>query len=573
MERRLSAILAADVVGYTKLMEDDESGTLAALKAHRAGLFDPRVANKGGRIVKLMGDGTLVEFDSIVGAVECAVEILNELQADENSQISLRIGIHLGDVIVDGEDIYGDGVNIATRLESLARPGGLCVSTVVHESVNSKLEISFIDGGEKELKNISRPIRVFQWTPSGQSIQALATEPVPSRPSIAVLPFENMSGDPDQEYFSEGVSEDIITELSRFSELLVVARSSSFVFRSNTVDTQKVGQKLNVQFLVEGSVRRVGNRVRVTAQLIDPKTGAHLWADRYDRKIDDIFEAQDEIVRAIVAVLPGRIARAGAESSRQKPTNNLTALDHLLRGNHAIAQRGDNLKTAIAHYQKAIEIDPTCASAFAGISLAEGMSIWDLSTYADDPVTRSYDAGKRALELNSSDYKSQAAFGQVTRQLGQYSVARKHLQRAKELNPNSAEVLGFWAMLQNYTGNPEGGVETYNQAIRLDPLSQDNVRKEILAEAYYMMREYTKSIDVLESMLVLPIFYVHQQLAICYAQLSDQNAVDRHMQLYRAELPENYDEHLLYESHLRLCQLEKDRDHWREGYRLIGMDV
>jgi len=382
-----------------------------------------------------------------------------------------------------------------------------------------------------------------------------------------------MSGDADQDYFSDGVAEDIITEMSRFSELFVIARNSSFVFKGQAVDIKGAAHQLGVQYVVEGSVRKAGNRVRVTAQLIDAIAGSHLWADRYDRELEDIFEVQDNVVRAIVAVLPGRIAEADAERSRRKPTDNLTAFDYLLRGNHVLARRGESIKKALGYYKRAIEIDPDCAAAYAGIAVAEGMSVWDLSTYNDNPLARAYEAGKRALELDPNNYKSQAAFGEAARQLGQHSIARQHLQRALALNPNSAQVLGYWAMLQAYTGDPEGAVETYYRAVRLDPFSQDNVRNEIIAESYYMMGEYRKSIEVLESMLKLPIFYVHQQIAMAYAQLGDMEACDRHMAVYRSSLPDSYDEKLLYESHLRLCARDEDREHWRDGYRLTGMDV
>ena len=573
MDRRLSAILAADVIEFSKMMSQDETGTLYALKEHRARVFDPLMRSHHGRLVKLMGDGALVEFTSVVDAVECAIAIQTEQSNAGETKVILRIGVHLGDVMIDGEDIYGDGVNIASRLEAQAKPGGVCISGIVRDSLGPKIGDVFSDGGTPQLKNIERPLQVYHWEMVESEPEKKMNTPLPQKPSIAVLPFTNMSGDQEQEYFSDGVAEDIITELSRFSELFVIARNSSFVFKGQAVDIKLAGQKLGVQYIVEGSVRKVGSRVRVTAQLIDALSGAHLWADRYDRELEDIFEVQDDVVRAIVAVLPGRIAEAGAENSRRKPTESLTAFDYLLRGNHALARRGDNLKRAIEYYHSALKIDPDCAAAFAGIALAEGMSIWDLSTYADNPLSRAYDAGKQALALDQADYRSHAAFGQATRQLGQHSVARLHLQRAMALNPNSAEVLGFWAMLQNYTGDPEGGVETYYRAIHLDPLSQENVRPEILAEAYYMMGEYQKSIDVLTSMLKLPIFFVHQQLAISYARLGDMDAVSRHMDEYRSQLPESYDENLLFESHIRLCEREKDREQWRKGYRLIGMDV
>ncbi len=576
MERRLAAIVAADLVGYSRLMSEDEAGTISAVSHLISTTVEPLVARHGGRVVKLMGDGILAEFASVVDAVACSIE-WQEKVSREAGRFSFRIGINLGDIVVQDGDIFGNGVNIAARLEGLAEPDGICVSGNVYEEVKGKLELACEDIGQQAFKNIAEPVRVYRIMgaepKTAGDVRKNSGFALPDKPSIAVLPFTNMSDDPEQEYFSDGIAEDIITELSRFSELFVIARNSSFVFKGKSFDIKDAARKLGVQYVVEGSVRKAGNRIRVTAQLIDAVAGSHLWADRYDRQLEDIFDVQDDVVRAVVAVLPGRIAEAGAEWVRRKPTDNLTAFDYLLRAQHELARRGNGIRKAIDHYHKAIEIDPDCAAAYAGIAVAEGMSIWDLSTYDDNPLERAYEAGKRALELDPSDYRSHAAFGEATRQLGHHSVAGEHLQRAMKLNPNSAQVRGYWAMLQAYTGDPDGAVETYNSAIRLDPFSQDNLRKEILAESYYMMGEYQLSIDVLESMLKLPIFYVHQQIAIAYAQLGNAQACDHHMEKYRASLPESYDEKLLFESHLRLCARQQDRDHWREGYRLIGLDV
>jgi len=576
VERRLAAIVAADLVGYSRLMGEDEAGTISAVSHLITATIEPLVTRHGGRIVKLMGDGILAEFASVVDAVKCSIE-WQELISREVGKFRFRIGINLGDIVIQDGDIFGNGVNIAARLEGLAEPGGICVSNTVYEEVKGKLNLICEDLGQQAVKNIADPIRVYR-VKGGEQTAAFDVRQgtgfsLPDKPSIAVLPFTNMSNDPEQEYFSDGITEDIITELSRFSELFVIARNSSFVFKGKSFDIKDAARKLGVQYIVEGSVRKAGNRVRVTAQLIDAVAGAHLWADRYDRQLEDIFDVQDDVVRAVVAVLPGRIAEAGAELVRRKPTDNLTAFDYLLRGQYELARRGNGIRKAIDYYHRAIEIDPDCAAAYAGIAVAEGMSVWDLSTYDDNPLERAYEAAKRALELDPSDYRSHAAFGEAVRQLGQHSVAGEHLQRAMKLNPNSTQVLGYWAMLQAYTGEPESAVETYNRAIRLDPFSQDNLRKEILAESYYMMGEYQLSIDVLESMLKLPIFYAHQQIAIAYAQLGNTQACNYHMEKYRASLPESYDEELLFESHLRLCARQQDRDHWRDGYRLIGQEV
>ena len=311
--RRLAAILAADVVGYSRMMGTDEAGTLTTLKRHRETVFDPTVAEHKGRVVKLIGDGTLVEFGSVVDAVKCALAIQRAIKAEvqpNGKGIVLRIGINLGDVIIDGEDIYGDGVNIAARLEPLAEPGGICIASIVHEGVGNRIEVTFKDGGEVSVKNIDRPIRVWKWHPDSDPVATQPSRAVAASgkaqaepPSIAVLPFNNMSGDPEQEYFSDGITEDIITDLSNVGGLLVIARNSSFAYKGKSVDIRTVGRELGVQSVLEGSIRRAGNRVRITAQLINAETGGHVWAQRYDRDLTDIFEVQDEVTRQIVEAL------------------------------------------------------------------------------------------------------------------------------------------------------------------------------------------------------------------------------------------------------------------------------
>ena len=329
-KRRLAAILAADVVGYTRLMQVDEAGTLATLKARRRDILQPILARHNGRIIKLMGDGVLVEFASAVDAVECAARLQEAMAAANAGQpqdhhIILRIGVNLGDVIVEGSDLYGDGVNIAARLELIAEPGSILISSTAHDHVSNKTKLGFDDLGAQALKNIAEPIRAYRVT--GTPAVSVATPKAASeKPSIAVLPFENMSGDPEQEYFSDGLTEDIITELSRFRNLLVIARNSSFTFKRQAVDVMEVGRKLGARYVVEGSVRRAGNRIRITAQLLETATGNHLWAERYDRDLEDIFAVQDELVRAISGVIPGELDRHALEGLRRKPPGNLTAL-------------------------------------------------------------------------------------------------------------------------------------------------------------------------------------------------------------------------------------------------------
>jgi TolB-like protein len=361
-QRRLAAILAADVVGYSRLMEADEAGTLAALKSRRKNVLDPLLARHRGRIVKTTGDGVLVEFASAVNAVQCAIELQKEMTAanggvPDDRQIWLRIGVNLGDVVVEGSDLFGDGVIVAARLEALADSGAICVSGKVHDEVRGKLALAFEDLGEREIKNIARPIRVFQIrggpAPSADVAAGIASS---SKPSIAILPFINMSGDPEQQYFSDGITEDIITELSRYRSLLVIARNSCFQFRGSWVDLPAVRRALGVRYIVEGSVRKAGNRIRVTAQLIDAVSQSHLWAEKYDREIEDIFAVQDEVTHAVAATLEGRVAASGVEQARRKPTKDWVAYDYFLQGRERVDRY--QMKDAEAFFARAVELDP-----------------------------------------------------------------------------------------------------------------------------------------------------------------------------------------------------------------------
>src|SRR5579864_8901556 len=369
-ERRLAAILAADVAGFSRLMGEDEEGTLARLKALRREVCDGSIAEHRGRIVKTTGDGFLVEFPSVVDALHCALSVqgvMRERNRDTPAarRIEFRIGINLGDVIIDGGDVYGDGVNIAARLEALAEPGGICVSQTVLDHARGKLPFSAEDAGEQRLKNIAQPVRV--WRIAGDRVREAATNiasPFASKPTIAVLPFANMSGDPEQEFFADGLTEDILTELSRFRHLFVISRNSVFVYKGKAVNVQGVAKELGVQYVVEGSVRKAGNRVRITVQLISAVSDHHLWAERYDRELKDIFEIQDEITKAITAVLPGRVEVAAHERAKRKTTDNLAAWELVLAGKllHHRSRRDDNGE-AVKLLERAIALDPDYAHA------------------------------------------------------------------------------------------------------------------------------------------------------------------------------------------------------------------
>ena len=374
MKRRLAAILMTDVVGYSRLMEADEAGTLAALKERRRTILEPTVRDHGGRVVKVMGDGALIEFGSAVAAVAAALDLQHamseaDVAAPAGRTIKLRIGVNLGDVIGEGGDIYGEGVNIAARLEVLAEPGGICIAANVHDEVRGKLAAAFVDLGEQQVKNLTRPVRAYRVRAAGAIGDAPPARPLPSlpdKPSIAVLPFQNMSGDADQEYFADGMVEDIITELARLRWLFVIARNSSFTYKGRAVDVKQVGRELGVRYVLEGSVRRAGSRVRITGQLIDAATGAHLWADHFDGEFADVFDLQDRVTASVVGVIAPRLEQAEIERAKRKPTESLDAYDYFLRGMAAFHRFSPSANTeALAQFAKAVELDPDYAAAYA----------------------------------------------------------------------------------------------------------------------------------------------------------------------------------------------------------------
>jgi len=383
VERRLAAILAADVAGSCRLIGIDEEGTLAQLKALRKTLFDPKIAAHHGRVVKNTGDGALVEFGSVVDAVRCAVEIQrgmaeHNIDVPEVKRIEFRIGIHVGDIIIEDHDIFGDGVNIAARLEGIAEPGGVCMSDDAYRQVRGKVEIACDDMGQQSLKNIADPMRAWRVRVTGQTPSAVNSgsavsqprvPPLPDKPSIAVLPFENMSGDPEQEYFADGMVEEIITALSRNHQLFVIARNSSFTFKGRAVDIKQVARDLGVRYVLEGSVRKSANRIRITGQLIDAASGAHLWADRYDGALEDVFELQDQVAASVVGAIAPSVTQAEIERAKRKPTSSLEAYDYLLRAWAALWRRTrDSTDQAVGLCEQAIALDPQFAPAYVGLA-------------------------------------------------------------------------------------------------------------------------------------------------------------------------------------------------------------
>lgn len=440
MTRRLAAILAADVVGYSRLMADDEAGTLAALKEHRRNLFDPETARNNGRIFKLIGDGTLVEFPSVVDAVKCAVAIQEALAAAD-SLISLRIGINLGDIIVDGDDIYGDGVNIAARLEALADPGTICVSSIVHESLGNRIDVDFADLGDHVVKNIDKPIRVFRWQVTDPP-HSSAPKPVlelPDKPSIAVLPFDNMSGDPDHEYFADGIAEDIITALSRMRWFFVSARNSSFTYKGGAVDIKQVARELGVQYVLEGSVRKAGNRVRITVQLIDAMNGNHLWADRFDRELNDIFVVQDEITETVVATIEPQLYVAESNRAKRKNPESLDAWDLVMRAMpHLWRMTGAENLVAQELLEAAIDRDPDYAHAYGPLGFSLIWHSW--MGWGNNPtslIPRAEAAARKAISLDDQDPWAHLVMGCVHAYGRHHEDAVNEIRTALDLNPST----------------------------------------------------------------------------------------------------------------------------------------
>src|ERR1700719_1908651 len=478
MERRLTAILATDVVGYSRLMGTNETGTLTALKTLQTDFVDGKIAQHQGRIVKLTGDGMLVEFPSVVNAVSCAAEVQRGMH-DRNSgvpqerRIEFRIGVNLGDVIVEGEDIFGDGVNVAARLESIAKPGGITISGSVRDQVGNRLDLAFEDMGEQTLKNIERPIHVYSVSLSSHAAwDTKETGPAQQeqleRPSIAVLPFDNMSGDPEQEYFSDGITEDIITDLSKVSGLFVVARNTAFTYKGKPVKAQQVGQELGVAFILEGSVRKAGSRVRVTGQLISSKDGGHVWAKRYDRDLTDIFAIQDEITHAIVEELKVKLLPQEKKSIGQTPTDNVEAYTYYLRGRQFLHRHSkSNYQLARRMFAKAVELDPAYARAYAGI--ADCDSFLFLHYSAPVEIKGIFETSAKALDLENGLAEAHASRGLALSLEERYDEATAEFEKAIALDPNSFEGHFFYARACVGQGKLDRAATLFEHAAEIKP--------------------------------------------------------------------------------------------------------
>ena len=503
------AILAADVAGYSRLVGADEEGTLAQWKAHWRELIDPKISEHRGRVVRITGDGLLVECASVVAAVRCALEVQRAMVArnaavPQEKRIEFRMGINVGDIIIDGTEMWGDGVNVAARLEALSEPGGICVSGRVQEDVQGRLNIAFEDTGEQQLKNIPRPVRVYR-VQIHAAAKAAATLALPAKPSIAVLPFNNMSGDPEQDYFADGIVEDIITALSRMHWLFVIARNSSFTYKGRAVDVKQVGRELGVRYVLEGGVRKAASRVRITAQLIDASTGAHLWADRFEGTLEDIFDLQDQVTASVVGAIAPKLEQAEIERAERKPTQSLDAYDYSLRG--LASSHGRTRETndeALRLFYRAIELDPDFSSPYGMAARCYARrkgSRWMTDRVAE--TSESARLARRVVELGKDDAGALSESGFVLAYVvGDLDYGTALIDRALLLNTNLAVAWTFSGWVRVYSGECGAACEHFARSMRLSPLDPFMyVAQNGIALAHFCAGRYDEASSLAEKVL------------------------------------------------------------------------
>jgi len=581
--RRFAAILAADVAGYSRLMGADEEGTHERLKAHLRKLVYPKIEEHRGRIVKNTGDGLLAEFPSVVDAVRCSVEVQRgmidrETEVREDQRIRFRIGVNLGDVIVEEHDIYGDGVNVAARLEALAEPGGICISRMVRDQIRDKLPYQFDDIGEQVLKNIARPVRVYRIRLDGraQTQSSGARDELqqsPDKPSVAVLPFTNMSGDLEQEYFADGMAEDVITALSRDPSLFVISRNSSFTYKGRAVDVKAVGSELGVRYVLEGSLRKSSNRIRVTAQLVDAETGNHIWAERYDRDLVDIFTVQDEITEAVTIAVTPAIRNAELQRAARKPTESLDAWAAYQRGLwHFFKLTPEDNILAQGFFQQAIDVDPTFAGGYRGLAMAYVQAVTDFRARTPiEPHSSAESLARRAIALDPADAEAHSTLAGVKLySRGDYEGAMAEAQRALALSPNLASAHGTLAQTLIFSGQPREGLVALERSIRLDPHNRmQQIRLNLLTLGLYFSRKYEASAEVAKRAVHLNPEYplTYRWLAAALGQLGRtaeaKEALERAMEI----APASFD---LYVRQRMPWHRPEDHAHMLEGLRKAG---
>jgi adenylate cyclase len=534
-QRRLVAVLIADIAGYTRLMEQDTDGTVAAWQTARQEVIKPVIADHSGKIVKLTGDGFLVEFSTIQNAVNCAIVMQRGLAP---SSLDFRIGINLGDIVDDGEDIHGEGVNIAARLEGLADPGGICISGDVYNQVRNRIEATFEDLGKQKVKNVAEPVRAYRIVVRNEDVGSAAVNtgeppPLPDKPSIAVLPFVNMSDDPKQEYFSDGITEDLITDLSKVSGLFVVARNSTFVYKGRAADIKQVARDLGVRYVLEGSVRRGGEKVRINAQLIDAATGNHLWAERYDGDLKDIFALQDQITESIVATLAVTLTRVEQDRAMRKKAVNMQAYDYVLRGNayHHRMTREDNVK-AKENFSRAIKLDPDYAPTYAGLAW---VLIHDFNQWGADrekSLNQALEYAKRAVLLDDSLAKAHMVLGDVYLWTKQHDQAIVEGRKAIALDPSYADAHFALCVYLYMAGHAEEALEEGQKALRFNPVHAHRLYYQALGRAHYMLKQYDAAVEAGEQAVSRDPNNVgpHLSLAAAYAQMGRMDNARRHAQ-------------------------------------------
>jgi adenylate cyclase len=507
--RRLAAIVAADVVGYSRMMGADETGTLAALKKALAEDIDPRIHAFHGRIVKTTGDGLLAEFASVVDAVRCVLGMQTDITAHnqnlpEDRRIVFRVGVNVGDVIAEGDDIFGDGVNVAARLQAMAPPGGVCLSGRVHDEVRDRLDVAFEDTGEQRLKNIVRPVRVWRWSPRDAAASAAGAleasqvaRALAQKPSIAVLPFVNLSGDPGQDYFTDGVTEDIITALSRFHELSTAPRSSTFAFKGRTLNAAEVGRQLGVNYVLSGSMRMAAKRIRVTAELVHCESDTQVWRDRYDRDLTDIFALQDELSRSVAALALPALRNDEVERARRKASGDLTAYDFYLRAlPHMWAGTKDEISRAIGLLRQSLRHDDSSVAALAALAWCLLLSAPLGAASPSEVLPQAFQYARRAVELDGSDSFAQAAYSQALAGVStDYDLAALHAEEAVRLNPGSALAWGTLGLASQCCGRFERAIESYGMAVELGPSDAILFLWLMgLAAAYFALERYEEGI-------------------------------------------------------------------------------
>jgi adenylate cyclase len=578
VERRLAAILAADVAGYSRLIGADEEGTLARFKAIRGELVDPKIDEHYGRIVKTTGDGLLAEFSSVIDALRCAIEVqagMTERNAavPGDRRIEWRIGINVGDIVVEDGDIFGDGVNIAARLESLAEPGGICVSARVQEDADGKLDVAFEDAGEQQLHNITRPVRIYR---VGTGVASRPSLPLPDKPSIAVLAFTNMSCDPEQEFFADGISEDIITVLSKSRSLFVIARHSSFTYKGKKVAVNDIGRELGVRYVLEGSVRKVGSRVRVTAQLIEAATGGHLWAERYDRDLADIFSVQDEITTNVSEAIQPALERSERERAARKPPDSLDAWESYHRGmwHFANVEASEN-ENARSFFRRAIEIDPRFAPAEAALALTY---LNEITLFRPDlrvvNLPRALDHAGRAIKIDVTDATAHAALARALWMSGRHAESLAEADLAVSSDPNSAVAHGARGGAHLWAGRPRDAIAPLQTAMRLSPFDPlIPFWLHFTARAYYCAGDYVASIAAARQLRnSVPNF--RQIYNTLIAALGQTGQIDE-ARLVMVEALERFGEGFRRYMSLPLNELRElrpeDREHMIDGFRKAGL--